>query len=210
MRSSETPSPTGLASPALPKERRRIRMSIRVFAERSRRGVNHVAYSADWRTSITAEMYHIGYLWHDFGFADLGRPPLFTPPPPNQSSAALSTIMAHRAHPTSLDADNSSGSLPAACSDWRNDVADSMSARATTEPTTDAGNTTAGASPKAHLSISLLPLKGGPYTTCLTSVYLGERAPDFTDEGASEQSPRRQESARRRRPERPAKCQLQA
>jgi hypothetical protein len=68
--------------------------------------------------------------------------------------------MANRVHPTSFDADNSSGSLPAACSDWRNGVADSMSARATTEPTTDAGYTTAGASPTAKTIDQPLAVEG--------------------------------------------------
>ena len=72
--------------------------------------------------------------------------------------------MANRVHPTPLDADNSSGSSAAVSSDWRIGDADSMSARATTEPTTDAGYTTAGASPIANLSISLLPFGGSPYT----------------------------------------------
>ena len=43
--------------------------------------------------------------------------------------------MAPRVTPTLNDADNPSGSnMPAACSDWRFDDADSMSARATTSP----------------------------------------------------------------------------
>jgi hypothetical protein len=37
------------------------------------------------------------------------------------------------------DADNSCGSLPAACNDWRIGDADSMSARTTTESTPNAG-----------------------------------------------------------------------
>ena len=57
--------------------------------------------------------------------------------------------MANRVHPTPINADNSSGSSPAACNDWRMGDADSMSARITTESTLDAGYTTAGASPKA-------------------------------------------------------------
>lgn len=43
--------------------------------------------------------------------------------------------MANRVHPTLLDADNSSGSLPAACNDWRFGDADSMSARDIDDPT---------------------------------------------------------------------------
>ena len=73
--------------------------------------------------------------------------------------------MANRVHPTQINADNFSGSLPAVRSDWRFGDADSRSARTTTETTIDAGYTTAGASPKAKLSISLLPLRGSPYTT---------------------------------------------
>jgi len=72
--------------------------------------------------------------------------------------------MANRVHPTLTDADNPSGSLPAARSDWRISDADSMSARTTAESTTDAGYTTAGASPTAKLSVSLLYLWGSPYT----------------------------------------------
>ena len=71
--------------------------------------------------------------------------------------------MANRVHPTPIDADNPSGSLPAACNDWRIGDADSMSARTTTESTVDAGYTTAGASQKAKLSISFLLLWGSPY-----------------------------------------------
>ena len=59
--------------------------------------------------------------------------------------------MANRVHPTPLDADNSSGSSAAVRSDWRIGEANSMSAQATTEPTTDAGYTTAGAFPTAKL-----------------------------------------------------------
>lgn len=52
--------------------------------------------------------------------------------------------MANRVPPTLHYADNSSGSLPAACNVWRRSDADSMSAPTTTESTTDAGYTTAG------------------------------------------------------------------
>jgi hypothetical protein len=72
--------------------------------------------------------------------------------------------MAKRAHPTPTDADNSSGSLPAACSDWRVGDADSMSARTTTESTPDAGYTTAGDSQTAKLSARLFQVGGSPYT----------------------------------------------
>jgi hypothetical protein len=47
--------------------------------------------------------------------------------------------MANRVHPTPIDADNSSGSLPAVRIDWRIGDADSMSARTTPESTLDAG-----------------------------------------------------------------------
>jgi len=75
-------------------------------------------------------------------------------------------IMANRVHPTLTDADNSSGSFAAACSDWRSGDADSMSARTTSEPTSDAEWSTAGASPTANISVSFLPLGGSPYTPC--------------------------------------------
>jgi hypothetical protein len=74
--------------------------------------------------------------------------------------------MANRVHPTPTNADNTSGSFAAARIDWRIGDADSMSARTTTKSTLDAGYTTAGASPKAKLSISFLRLWGSPYTTC--------------------------------------------
>ena len=63
--------------------------------------------------------------------------------------------MANRVYPAPIDADNSSGSLPAACSDWRFGDADSMSARNIDDPTTDAGYTTAGASLKPSIGQSL-------------------------------------------------------
>ena len=66
-------------------------------------------------------------------------------------------------HPTPTDADNPSGSLPAARNDWRISDADSMSARTKLESTLDAGYTTAGASPTAKLSVSFLHLWGSPY-----------------------------------------------
>jgi hypothetical protein len=74
--------------------------------------------------------------------------------------------MANRVHPTLIDADNPSGSLPAACNDWHFSDADSMSARDEYDPTLDAGYTTAGISHKAKLLISLLRLWGSPYTNC--------------------------------------------
>lgn len=49
-RSSETPSPTARTSSGLPSERRRIRMSMRALATRSRRPVNRSAYSTVCRT----------------------------------------------------------------------------------------------------------------------------------------------------------------
>lgn len=73
--------------------------------------------------------------------------------------------MAPREIPTSLDADNSSGSSTlAACSDWRSGAADSMSARTIKESTSDAGYTTAGCSLMPSLSISPLYFGGSPYT----------------------------------------------
>ena len=65
--------------------------------------------------------------------------------------------MAYRDTPTLFDADNISGSCTlAARNDWRNGDADSMSARVSKEPTSDAGYTTAGYSLKPQLSISFL------------------------------------------------------
>ena len=63
--------------------------------------------------------------------------------------------MANRVHPTPTVADNCSGSLPAACNDWRIGDADSLSARTTAESTLDAGYTTAGISPRAKLLITV-------------------------------------------------------
>jgi hypothetical protein len=77
--------------------------------------------------------------------------------------------MATRVLPAPIDADNSSGSVPAARSDWRFGDADSMSARDAYDPTSDAGYTTAGVSPTAKLLISFLPLRGSPYMTCYAS-----------------------------------------
>jgi hypothetical protein len=72
--------------------------------------------------------------------------------------------MAHRDAPTLFDADNPSGSrMLAACIDWRNGDADSMSARAANEPTNDAGYTTAGFSLMPDLLISFLNSGGSPY-----------------------------------------------
>ena len=68
--------------------------------------------------------------------------------------------MANRVPPTPHYADNSSGSLPAACIVWRRGDADSMSARDTYDPTIDAGYTTAGALPSGPQSIRLLLLLG--------------------------------------------------
>jgi hypothetical protein len=66
--------------------------------------------------------------------------------------------------PTLFVADNSSGSRTlAACNDWRNGDADSMSARAANEPTNDAGYTTAGFSLMPDLLISFLNPGGSPY-----------------------------------------------
>ena len=72
--------------------------------------------------------------------------------------------MAYRDTPTLFDADNSSGSgTLAARIDWRNGDADSMSARISNEPTSDAGYTTAGYSLTPKLSISFLYFGGSPY-----------------------------------------------
>ena len=71
--------------------------------------------------------------------------------------------MANRVPPTPRYADNSSGSLPAACSVWRCGDADSMSARTVNESTPDAGYTTAGALPTGPQSVRLLLLRGSPY-----------------------------------------------
>jgi len=69
--------------------------------------------------------------------------------------------MANRVHPTPIDADKSAGSLATACNnDWHTGDADSMSARATKESTSDAGYTIAGASQTAKLSVSFLHLGG--------------------------------------------------
>jgi len=74
--------------------------------------------------------------------------------------------MATRETPTSLDADNSSGSRTLAVrNDWRSDAADSMSARTIKESTLDAGYTTAGFSLMPSLSVSFLYFGGSPYTT---------------------------------------------
>ena len=72
--------------------------------------------------------------------------------------------MANRVPPTPHYADNSSGSLPAACIVWRRGDADSMSARDIYDPTTDAGYTTAGALPSGPQSVRLLLLWGSPST----------------------------------------------
>ena len=74
--------------------------------------------------------------------------------------------MANRVPPTPHYADNSSGSLPAACNVWRCGDADSMSARDIDDPTSDAGYTTAGALPTGPQSVRLLLLRGSPYMNC--------------------------------------------
>ena len=68
--------------------------------------------------------------------------------------------MAEREHPAPPDADNPSGSIADACNDWRAGDADSISARATHEPTQDAGYTTAGAYLRPTPSVNFLPLGG--------------------------------------------------
>src|SRR6185369_9241571 len=96
--------------------------------------------------------------------------------------------MANRVHPAPTDADNSSGSPAAACIDWRIGDADSMSARAAPEPTTDAGYTTAGASLKPKLSVNFLQLRGSPYrnTKGLPAFWRRHRVPRLRCESQSE------------------------
>ena len=71
--------------------------------------------------------------------------------------------MANRLPPTPHYADNSSGLQTAACNVWRRGDADSVSARDTHDPNTDAGYTTAGALPQGPQSVSPLLLRGSPY-----------------------------------------------
>jgi hypothetical protein len=54
---ADTPSPTGLMSPRLPRESRRIRARMRAFAWRSRSLSNHDSYSAVCRISIMCRVY---------------------------------------------------------------------------------------------------------------------------------------------------------
>ena len=73
-------------------------------------------------------------------------------------------IMANRVAPTRIDAVNSAGSfMLAACSDWRS-VGRFHVGTGQSEPTSDAGYTTACASKKPKLSISFLAFWGSPYT----------------------------------------------
>ncbi|MFC0350484.1 hypothetical protein ACFFJH_11745 [Undibacterium danionis] len=73
--------------------------------------------------------------------------------------------MAQRNATRSLNADNPSGSVkPVACSEWRNDHADSMSARNKIDSTLDAGYTTAGLFLAPKLLINFLYFRGSPYT----------------------------------------------
>ena len=72
--------------------------------------------------------------------------------------------MANRVTSAPLDADNSSSSFtPAACNDWRTGVRRFHVGTGHTEPTSDAGYTTAG-SPLLPKPISLFLLGGSPYT----------------------------------------------
>ncbi|MFA9274464.1 MAG: hypothetical protein ACEQSE_06255 [Candidatus Aquirickettsiella gammari] len=72
--------------------------------------------------------------------------------------------MAQRNATRSLNADNTSGSFtPAARSEWRNDHADSMSARNTIDSTSDAGYTTAGLFLAPEILINFLYFGGSPY-----------------------------------------------
>ncbi len=70
--------------------------------------------------------------------------------------------MAKRIAPTRIDADNSSGSLPAACTDWRT-VSRFHVGTGHREPTPDAGHTTACAFQLPNLSFSFLDFRGSPY-----------------------------------------------
>ena len=71
--------------------------------------------------------------------------------------------MANWAHSRPSDADNSSGSFAAECTDWRAGFADSMSARTTTEFNADAGYTTADEFLTTNTSISLFSLSGSQH-----------------------------------------------
>jgi len=87
--------------------------------------------------------------------------------------------MAPRVTPTPIDADNLSGStMPAVPIDWRSGDADSMSARATySEPTTDAGYTTAGSTQSVDHSINLLRWRGSPYRRGLDDTLINGTPP---------------------------------
>ena len=71
--------------------------------------------------------------------------------------------MANRVAPSRIDAVNSAGSLRVALSDWRT-VRRFHVGTGHTEPTIDAGYTTACASDSPDLSISFLAFRGSPYT----------------------------------------------
>src|SRR2546426_5672005 len=78
--------------------------------------------------------------------------------------------MAPRGRPTPFDADNSSGSYtPAACIDWRFGVADSMSARVSTNPHQMPDIRLQASPQRPPQSISFFPCGGSPYTmvTCI-------------------------------------------
>lgn len=71
--------------------------------------------------------------------------------------------MATRVAPERIDADNSAGSLPAACTDWHTRSRRFHVGTGHHEPTADAGYTTACASLLPALLISFLAFGGSPY-----------------------------------------------
>jgi len=88
------------------------------------------------------------------------------PIPPPLAQETRSPIMATRVAPTPNDADNPSGSFtPAARSDWRFGVADSMSARATASPLQMPDIRLQASPQRPDLSISLFSNGGSPYTS---------------------------------------------
>ena len=77
-------------------------------------------------------------------------------------------IMANRVTPTRYDVDNSSGFPAAACNDWR--IAGRFHVgTGHSEPTQDAGYTTAGDSPRKAKNTISLDLRGSPYTRSYAS-----------------------------------------
>jgi hypothetical protein len=77
--------------------------------------------------------------------------------------------MAKRVVPSRHYADNSSGSLPAVCTDWQ-DVR-RFHVGTGIEPTSDAGYTTADAPLTANNTISLFTYGGSPYTKVRFQTY---------------------------------------